>query len=332
MNGTVDTAACTPNTLDSVFSDNQSRSNGSSSVSPDSRYSYTPTESLDSYTTSKALPPENCFFADGIDAELARMANDLAQEEGPRGVTSQPAMAVSATVPEPLSKPTSLLLPSFISSSLPDFPSDNSQSINDKVSRPFSTQINTSISGSIFHNNHDIVDSTIPFSDQLVQRDPKLHIDGIPVTSKSLNTTTGKSLKRARVDQDDGNVSKRNCKRTYSGKQRPPQLVDEEKVLESTQHSTHRLEKADHGLAKYFKVLKHNYLGLCTEYNNLLTDYNDTQEEKAKLRAQNAELKGLMDGLLHELNILRGQKRRENRKVSNGILSEKLFIDMNVDS
>lgn len=333
MNGTVDTAACTPNTLDSVFSDNQSRSNGSSSVSPDSRYSYTPTESLDSYTTSKALPLENCFFADGVDAELARMANDLTQEEDlSRGVTSQPAMAVSATIPEPLSKPTPLLLPSFISSYLSEFPADNAPSTNDKASQNFSTQINSSIPGAIFHNNHDVVGPAVPCCDQSVQRDPKLHADGIPVTLKLQNATVVKSLKRTLSNQGDANPLKRSCRHPYSGKEEPTKATDDEKVLKPTQHNTTKLIEHDGGLEKCFFVLKQNYLSLCSEYNNLLTDYNDTQGEKKRLKAQNMELKGLMDGLLHELNVLRSQKRRENRNVSNGILSEKLLIDMNADS
>ncbi|VEU19641.1 DEKNAAC100034 [Brettanomyces naardenensis] len=78
---------------------------------------------------------------------------------------------------------------------------------------------------------------------------------------------------------------------------------------------------------KCFSILRTNYLNLCSTYNGVLVKYNDSQAERAKLKVQNEELKALMDGLLHEVNILRSRERRKKRQSCNGTWTQKLKID-----
>ncbi|QPG75050.1 hypothetical protein FOA43_002390 [Brettanomyces nanus] len=102
---------------------------------------------------------------------------------------------------------------------------------------------------------------------------------------------------------------------------------DESKNPEKLEDPSEKLKtrpRQENKFLKCFSYLKTNYLNLCSTYNCLLVKYDNSEAEKVKLKIQNRELKGLMDGLLHEVNVLRAKERREKRATINGTWTQKL--------
>lgn len=292
MIGTFDSLAATPSTYSS--SGGQSNGHSSSSVSPVSAFSYTPTDSIDSYTNGTSLPDKCLSMQDELDTALAKMVRELPKEEED---------VYTSTFP----KPSSTIL-DYSQLTVPGgfYGSESSSSLLHSQQLPTSSDVtlkqccNNQIKKPTTNSPHQQQRKILP----KVTMPLKRHI------------------------QDD-NIMLNKRARTITGITRSDSAAHDNSM---TMIGKANNAKNDNKLFKNFTLLRTNYLNLCSTYNNLLTNYNTSLADASKLKAENLQLKALMDGLLHEVNVSRAKERRYNEDSNTGTLTQKLMIDIKKES
>ncbi|KAG0688750.1 PAX-interacting protein 1 [Pichia californica] len=168
------------------------------------------------------------------------------------------------------------------------------------ISAPINVQIDSIYSSNDGQNNQSLVTKQEQMTQQQIQRD-QYQTNTLKRTIENSNNTVSYKNKKARIDENQSS-----------------DFIQENKIL------------------KCFSILRTNYLSLCTSYNEILDKLSDVETEnksllkkiedkenekeewkanKDRLYLEREDMKAMLDGLLHEVTILR-RRERQSRKCS----------------
>ncbi|GMM28864.1 hypothetical protein DAMA08_015800 [Martiniozyma asiatica (nom. inval.)] len=126
------------------------------------------------------------------------------------------------------------------------------------------------------------------------------------------NSHSSNQLKRQRISQEPINIDQEDTFNEELAK-----LERELSNIPNDNGAQLQKDQIENELQTPFIILRHNYLSLCSKYNELLIKFRESEAEKVRLVVEREQMKGVMVGLSSEVGMWRQRERIRGFENSN---------------